>query len=143
MVFSHFFVYLQTVDIPLEADKNKQFIFALCRKRDYKSVHSENVDLVSFLIIIDIQKDMGHQIANQYTPDLNKVSGSWVVISDNNEVPASLLNRSLIDILKVPNSLLRLVHISDHMPSPIDNRAHLSDTAIRIKVKLPSYGIQC
>ena len=26
------------------------FVFALCRKRDYKSVHSENVDLVGITV---------------------------------------------------------------------------------------------
>lgn len=83
---------------------------------------------------------MGHQVALQYTPELSKVSGSWVVISDNNEVPSSLLTTQLINILKEPNSLLRLVHISDHMTPPTDNRAHLADNAIRIKVKLPVYG---
>lgn len=84
---------------------------------------------------------MGHQIANQYTPGLDKVSGSWVVISDNNEVPAVLLNRTLLDLLKVPNCFLRLIHISDHMPAPTDNRVHLGDFAIRIKVKLPAVGM--
>ena len=83
---------------------------------------------------------MGHQIALQYTPELSKVSGSWVVISDNHEVPSSLLTPQLINILKEPNSLLRLVHISDHMTPPIDNRVHLADNEIRIKVKLPVYG---
>ena len=83
---------------------------------------------------------MGHQVALQYTPELSKVSGSWVVISDNNDVHSSLLTTQLINILKEPNSLLRLVHISDHMTPPTDNRAHLADNAIRIKVKLPVYG---
>ena len=84
---------------------------------------------------------MGRQIASQYTPDLSKVSGSWVVISDNNEVPASILTRSLINALMVSNCLLRLIHISDHMPAPTDNRIHLSDSSIRIRVKIPALGM--
>ena len=36
----------QTVDIPLDPESVQPFVFALCRKRDYKSVHSENGDLV-------------------------------------------------------------------------------------------------
>lgn len=31
----------------MEPETLKPFIFALCRKRDYKSVHSANYDLVS------------------------------------------------------------------------------------------------
>ena len=84
---------------------------------------------------------MGHQVATQYTPELSKASGNWIVISDNNETPSLLLNRSLMDLLKVPNCMLRLIHISDHMPHPTDNRVHLADYAIRIKVKLPAYGM--
>ena len=82
---------------------------------------------------------MGHQVALQYTPELSKASGSWVVISDNNEVP-SLLIPTLMPVLKLPNTFLRLVHVSDHMPPPSDNRAHLSDYGIRIKAKLPAFG---
>ena len=39
-------VSIMTVDIPLNPESMQPFVFALCRKRDYKSVHSENVDLV-------------------------------------------------------------------------------------------------
>ncbi|KAK8796626.1 hypothetical protein WA588_000755 [Blastocystis sp. NMH] len=118
-----------TVDIPLSSDMMKPFVFALCRKRDYKAVHSENADL----------KNMGHAVALQYTPELSKVSGNWVVISDTNEVPSSLLTPSVINVLKISNSFLRLIHVSDNMPAPTDNRAHLSNYGIRIKVKLPAY----
>ena len=83
---------------------------------------------------------MGHAVALQYTPELSKVSGNWVVISDTNEVPSSLLTPSVINVLKISNSFLRLIHVSDNMPAPTDNRAHLSNYGIRIKVKLPAYG---
>ena len=83
---------------------------------------------------------MGHQVAHQYTPELNKVSGHWVVISDTNEVPSSLLTPSVVDVLKISNSYLRLIHVSDNMPTPTDNRAHLSDCGIRIQAKLPAFG---
>ena len=83
---------------------------------------------------------MGHQVALQYTPELNKVSGNWIVISDTNEVPSSLLTPSVISVLKISNSFLRLIHVSDNMPAPTDNRAHLSNCGIRIKAKLPAYG---
>ena len=46
-----------------------------------------------------------------------------------------------MDLLKVPNCMLRLIHISDQMSHPTDNRVHLADYAIRIKVKLPAYGM--
>ena len=120
---------IMTVDIPLDPESVQPFVFALCRKRDYKSVHSENGDL----------KDLGHQIALQYTPELSKASGHWVVISDNTEVPSLLLSRPVVSVVKVSNSLLRLIHVSDHMPPPTDNRSHLADCAIRIKAKLPAY----
>ena len=45
-------------------------------------------------------------MALQYTPELSKVSGSWVVISDNNEVPSSLLTTQLINILKGDMSIV-------------------------------------
>ena len=72
---------------------------------------------------------MGHQVALQYTPELNKVSGNWIVIRP-----------SVISVLKISNSFLRLIHVSDNMPAPTDNRAHLSNCGIRIKAKLPAYG---
>lgn len=46
MVFLLLCAYTQTVDIPLDPESVQPFVFALCRKRDYKSVHSENGDLV-------------------------------------------------------------------------------------------------
>lgn len=79
-------------------------------------------------------------MALQYTPELNKVSGNWVVISDTNEVPSSLLIPSVINVMKISNSYLRLIHVSDNMPAPTDNRAHLSSYGIRIKAKLPAFG---
>lgn len=46
MVVVSIMIQPRTVDIPLNPESMQPFVFALCRKRDYKSVHSENVDLV-------------------------------------------------------------------------------------------------
>ena len=86
------------------------------------------------------QKSLARPLALQYTPELSKASGQWLVLSDNTEIPAILLSPAVLSVPRVSNSLLRLIHVSDRMPPPSDNRAHLSDCAIRIRAKLPAVG---
>ena len=93
-----------------------------------------------FRSIFSRQKSLARPLALQYTPELSKVSGQWLVLADNTEIPAILLSPAVLSVLRVSNSLLRLIHVSDHMPPPSDNRAHLSDCSIRIRAKLPAVG---
>lgn len=111
-----------TLDVPMNDDCMDPFVFALLRRKEYKSAHAESKDLKDFAKVMPLEM----------------LPPSLVALTDCPEVVMDLLQPVMVKTLQEHTKYFNSLHFTDQNTVSTLGTTMLSPKALRFQFRLPT-----